>query len=214
MNRLYPTLVWILAITVIILSGMMIHNRPGGPASEPGDQAGQVRRIERMSEFEAAMEKLGYKARGYRWHGGMIDGIIRVGSGDPSLKPLDGQVMLTDLRNFSDALNETSVALSSVTGTLLVVVGPIPENDQSTDVPCRFYIQAESPSGQAVSRDFRNLVQFALFDSDQEMTARVFGKWEDPAPVTNVRVTDAESAYNLIELQWLSEDDPVQVPTK
>ena len=41
-------------------------------------QTAPLLRIERMPEFEGAMNKLGYQARGYRWYGGIVDGTIRI----------------------------------------------------------------------------------------------------------------------------------------
>ena len=214
MKSLHLATTIVLAVAVAILSAVLIlrNSESSATKTEAIGQTGLSRRIERLPEFEGAMKKLGYQTWGYRWYGGMIDATIRVGSGDKPSIAYDGKSKLSGLHEFATGLNQPAAALNSVTGFVLVVMGPIPDDKRTTNVPCRILIESSLPSGQKETTVYNELVDFAAPQSDDDSGVSVASKWLETEERNGFRElsTDPESGYRLLELRWLPENDPLE----
>ncbi len=198
----------VLAVTVAILGAFTLRKDFDGSAPQPVIQTAPIRRIERMPEFEAAMKQLGYQAWGYRWQGGVIDGVVQVSASDKSPITYDGKSKLSALRSLAATLNKPPLTLDSIAGSVLVVLGPIPEDKRTNNVPCRVLIEMRSPSGQGETTNYNTLVDYAGPQSDDDLGVIVASKWiEKEEDGFRTLATDHDSSYRLLDLRWISEID-------
>ena len=213
MKSLHLTTTMVLTVAVAILSAVLIrrgsHRSAPNTETETIAQTAPLRRIERMPEFEGAMNKLGYQAWGYRWFGGIVDGTIRIGPGDKNPITYDGKSKLAETRDFANALNEPAAALSSVTGSVLVVVGPI-KDKRTSDVACRILVELSLPSGQKATTEYNLIVDYAAPQYDGDSGVSVASRWieNEEGNGFHTWTTDGESVYRLLELRWLPDSDP------
>ncbi len=198
----------VLAVTVAILGAFTLRKDFDGSAPQPVIQTAPIRRIERMPEFEAAMKELGYQAWGYRWQGGVIDGVVQVSASDKSPITYDGKSSLSQLRSLAANDNKPPLTLDSMAGSVLILLGPIPEDKRTNNVPCRVFIEMRSPSGQGLSTSYNTLVDYAGPNSDSGLRVIVDSKWiEKEEKYVRISTTDPDSSYRLLDLRWISEID-------
>lgn len=190
-----------LAIAVGILSCLLLRReRVAVVEPPPAATVPAGPRLERVSDTEDILKKLGYAAWVYRWHGGMLDGELRR---DAEAKPqvVGGKPLWTDVRNFGMAINKTPPALTDVRGTLVVMAGPIKMGQRPATIPCRVFIHAEIP-GTVGSRDFTEQVAFAQVAAESEMAIEVLGRFIENGSGFSA---NPASKYKLLELKWLSD---------
>lgn len=220
MKSLHLTITIVLAVAVTVLSAILI--RRDSPSSIPEteiniiDPTALTPRIERMSEFEGSMSKLGYQAWGYRWYGGTVVATIRTGLGNKNPTIYDGKSKLDGIRDLERALNKPTTNLNSSTGSILVVLGPLPEDKRTTDVPCRVLIELSLPSGVEETVEYNYLVDYASPQSADDSGVSVTSLWIEAEEPNDFRSwsDDPKSVYRLLELRWLPDSDPLKTPNK
>lgn len=219
-KSLHLTITLVLAGAVAILSAVLIRSDPRSPVPETDTNTVAPTvpspRIERMSEFEGAMNKLGYQAWGFRWYGGTVDATIRFGMGDKNPTIYDGKSKLDGIRRLAATFNEPAAKLNPSTGSVLVVLGPLPEDKRTIDVPCRVLIELSLPSGESETTEYKGMVDYASPHSDGDSGVFVAGRWIEHEESKGIRSwsSDPESAYRLLELRWLPDSDPPQTQNK
>lgn len=205
MGRLHFAITVSLVAAVVVLTVLLLRQgRPGDELSAPTPIA-QGRRIERVPDAELVFKRLGYAAWVFRWSGGMIDGEFRSGPGVPPLE-LGGAALSKDLRAFSRAEGTTAPELESMSGMVVVLIGPIKpgEGERPPTAPCRVQIYAEAGSTTG-SREPAGPLQVAFADAagTGDVSVQVFSKWkEHPGGVVS---PDSDSKYTLLELWWLTD---------
>jgi hypothetical protein len=133
----------------------------------------------------------------------MIDGEFRSGPGSQPLG-LDGAPLTTDLRAFAKAGGATAPGLESMSGMVVVLVGPIKQGERPPAVPCRVLIYGEAGSTTG-SREPAGPLQVAFADTagTGDLSVQVFGKWKDhPGGTVS---PDSDSKYTLLQLRWLTD---------
>jgi hypothetical protein len=157
-------------------------------------------RVERLAESEETLRKLSYAAWVYRWRGGVLGGELRAGPAGPAVD-LDAGRLLADLRSACRTSGKADPVPADVSGTLVVLAGPVPTGERPKFVPCRVVYQGESAAGERVTREYQLQVPYAAPASEDAMSVQVFGGLQD-LPSGSFG-PDPGSRYTLVRLRWL-----------
>lgn len=203
MQRLHLAVTTGLVIAVAVLSTLLIRRSGEEGSPPPAAPAVPQRRIERVPDAEMTLKRLGYAAWVYRWSGGMIDGEFRLGPGLPS-QGLGGAPLSRDLRAFVKASGSDATGLDSLSGMVIVLIGPLKRGVRPPTFPCRVYIYGESGSSAGSREPAEMQVAYSDMAAEGEMSVEAYGKWREHA-AGGTYSPDPESKYPLLKLRWLEE---------
>ena len=217
MKHLHTMVTTVLAIGVVVLAILLYRQNNLDPKSSPTSKNEELDKklknpepqVERITEAEEVLEKMGYAAWVYRWKGGMLNAQVH---SQWDVGPFfDGKVVWSDLKSMMKGANQTPTnsEWQSSQGMFAAVVGPIPnKKTMSSPLPCFFYFKVKTGKRE-MSRWGRQNVAWWGTQKDRwyqrsrqhQMNVRIIGK-----AITNkdgTKLPDHDGEYSLIKLQWL-----------